>query len=357
MNILFVYYVPSGGVETLNRQRSLALKKIGMNCHFLYYENRRDLLNDHAAPVFITNNDQEIKQILETGKYQAIVITSDFQALPRFQSLGYQGKMIIEVQGYGPKHVARKVFQSVVPLVTRYADGLLNPKTPHIEQLFHELFPTVPKFQFNNCFDTTKFSYQKTTGHPHPIVAWIGRIEDNKNWREFLFIGAKLIEKVNPNIQLYMFEDPTLSTQRERQKFEATISRLNLQNHVTLHANVPNENMAEYYSRIGDSGGFLCSTSKVEGSPYAILEALSCKCPILTTDSDGVRSSIIHNETGKYYTIGNISEAVTQAVELMNNTEIREHIRSKGYEHVKVNFSPELYGKHFRNMLQAIGVN
>lgn len=60
MNILFVFYVPSGGVETLNRQRSVALKKIGINSHFLYYQKRRELLNDHEAPVFITNNNTSV---------------------------------------------------------------------------------------------------------------------------------------------------------------------------------------------------------------------------------------------------------------------------------------------------------
>ena len=56
MNVLFVYYLPSGGVETLNRQRSIALKRKNINCHFLYYRKERELINDHHAPTFITNN-------------------------------------------------------------------------------------------------------------------------------------------------------------------------------------------------------------------------------------------------------------------------------------------------------------
>ncbi len=62
MNILFVFFGPSGGVETLNRQRSLALKKKNINCHFLYYKKQRDLVNNHYGPTFITNKDDEIKK-------------------------------------------------------------------------------------------------------------------------------------------------------------------------------------------------------------------------------------------------------------------------------------------------------
>jgi glycosyltransferase involved in cell wall biosynthesis len=154
-----------------------------------------------------------------------------------------------------------------------------------------------------------------------------------------------------------MFEDPTLSDPKERMKFNSLITQLNLSKYLTVHTNVPNSQMADYFSLIGDSGGFLCSTSKVEGAPYSLLEAMSCRCPVLTTDSDGVRSSIIHNQTGKYYTIGNIDNAVREAKELMNNKAIRESIRSNALEHVKTHFSPDLYAQNFINMLKSLGVD
>lgn len=357
MNILFVFYVPSGGVETLNRQRFTALKKYNIHAHFLYYENKRKLLNDHIAPTFISNNDSEIKRILEDGKYSAVVVVSDFHALARFRALGYNGKMIMEIQGYGPKHVAREAFTKAIPQVNAYADGFLNPKTPHIMQLLDELYPSFPKFSFNNCFDTSQFSYRSLRIDRVRKIAWIGRIEDNKNWQEFLQIGHQLIHNYNPNIQLLMFEDPSLSAPKERMKFKRLITQLNLSKNLTVQTNVPNSQMADYYSQIGDSGGFLCSTSKVEGAPYALLEAMSCRCPVLTTDSDGVRSSIIHNRTGKYYTLGNIDNAVREAKELMNNKALRESIRSNALEHVKTHFSPDLYAQNFINMLESLGVD
>ncbi|PWA12712.1 glycosyl transferase family 1 [Pueribacillus theae] len=356
MNILFVYYVPSGGVETLNRQRSIALKKYNINAHFLYYEKKRNLINDHNASTFITNDNTKIKKILEDGNYQAVIIVSDFKALPRFRKLGYQGKMIIEIQGYGPKDVARKVFKNAKPFVEKYADGLLNPNTPHIIQLFDELYPSIPKFSFNNCFDTSHFSYRALQKESVPIIAWIGRIEDNKNWREFLHIGYQLINQYNSNIKLCMFEDPSLSHPQERVEFRKLIKQLNLERSITIRQNVPHSEMANHFSIIGDSGGFLCSTSKVEGAPYSLLEAMSCKCPVLTTDSDGVRSSIIHNQTGKYYTLGNVGEAVKEAKELMSNHQLRENIRRNAFEHVKSHFNPDLYCRNFIKMLTTLGI-
>ena len=368
MNILFVFYVPSGGVETLNRQRCNALKKYNIHGHCLYYEKRRDLVNDHGTPTYITNDDNEIKKIIEDGDYKAIVVVSDFQALPRLRKMGYQGKIIIEIQGYGPKDVARTALISAIPHVRKHADGFLNPKTPHIVQLIDTFYPNFPQFSFNNCFDTSEFSYRPLPKETKPIIAWIGRIEDNKNWREFLQLGRQLINQFNANIQFHMFCDPTIGDPKERVEFEQLVKEFNSevksnmkngveQEAITLHLNVPNSQMADHFSLIGDSGGFLCSTSKVEGAPYSLLEAMSCKCPVLTTDSDGVRSSIIHNYTGKYYTLGNIQEGVNQAIELMTNHRLRESIRLNSLDHVKHHFSPDLYCRHFINMLLSLGVN
>ncbi|TMU87707.1 glycosyltransferase [Bacillus sp. BHET2] len=354
MKLLFVFYVPSGGVETLNRQRAAALKKAGMRCDFLYYSKRRNLINHEESNVFITNDDQEIKSILQKGKYDAIIITSDYAAMERFRGLGFKGKIILEIQGYGPQHVAREELKKALPYVQNHCDALLYPKTPHIGAIFNEFFKSTPIFQFNNCFDHKSFAYQKLPKNEKPIIAWIGRLEDNKNWREFLHIGHQLRQK-GQSIDLYMFEDPSLSTPKERINFTQLKSRLNLDQHVHLLQNVPNSQMARYFSKIGDSGGFLCSTSKVEGAPYSILEAMSCRCPILTTDSDGVRSSILHNQSGKYYPIGNIQHAVLQAEELMGNSTLRQYIIENALLHLKSQFSHEQYALHFTRMLSSIG--
>jgi glycosyltransferase involved in cell wall biosynthesis len=357
MKILFVFYVPSGGIDTLNRQRRVALQEVGIEAEFLYYSNKRHYLNDHGAPVYITDNDNEIKDILDKGNYDAAVIVSDFTALQRLDSLGFKGKKIIEIQGYGPKERAREFFLRYQDDVRRYCDGLLNPKTSHIVDLKNEIFPEIPQFSFNNCFDTEHFSYVPGQASTGPIIAWIGRIEDNKNWREFLLISSQLYRSVGKNLKIHMYEDPSLSTPEERRAFEKMVKRLHLEKPLQIFENVPNQEMKEHFSKIGDSGGFYCMTSKVEGAPFSPLEALSCCCPVLTTDSDGVRTSIIHNVTGKYYRIGNIAEAVREAKELMGNTVLRDQIRMNGFQFVKDNFNRKIYAENFSQMLLSLGLN
>ncbi|MCP3739188.1 glycosyltransferase family 4 protein [Rossellomorea sp. BNER] len=353
MKILFVFYLPSGGIETLNCHRQVALK--GIQCEFLYYRNEKKYINDHQARVYITNEDRKIKNILSNGKFDVVVVASDYLAMPRFRKLGFKGKFIYELQG-GAKDQATDILKQAKPIITRYADGLLYPRTPYITDLFKDLFPYTPRFGFNNCIDSTKYAYKKLPLHPNPIVAWIGRIEDNKNWKEFLLIGKKLVDD-NPNTELYMFEDPTLSKPEERERFETMKKKLNLNKNISLYANVPNNDMSNHFSRIGDSGGFLCITSKAEGAPYSPLEAMSSRCPVLTTDCYGVRPAVIHNQTGKYYKIGLINDALTQAKDLMTNSTLREQIRKNALKHVETNFSLDRYSMNFKIMLNALGID
>ncbi|WP_088103458.1 glycosyltransferase family 4 protein [Halalkalibacter urbisdiaboli] len=355
MNILFVFYVPSGGVETLNRQRFIALQRIGINCHFLYLQKGSGLQNKMDTTIFVTKDESEIKRIINEGNYKAIVVCSDIPLLGKIRNLGYKGKLIYENQGLGKnkEHAKTILTQHAFPYINKYCDGILIPKTPHLMELIYTYFPSIKKFCFHNCFDTVGFSYKGLPIHPSPIIAWVGRIEENKNWRDFLRIGNKLI-RWNNNIHLWMFEDETLSDPNERIKFGNMINQLGLKEKLTIKSNIPHQKMADYFSIVGDSGGFLCSTSKIEGFGYAVLEAMNCRCPVLSTDSDGVRSFITHNETGKFFESGLIKHALTEAKELMTNSSLREKIRTNAVNHIQSNFSLEQYATNFLQMLNTL---
>lgn len=355
LKILFTFFVPSGGVETLNRQRFYALSKIGVHCHFLYTQAGTGLQNTCNAPIFITNDDTLINKIIKVGNYDAIVVGSDLVMVQKLRKLGYNGPLIYEVQGLGfHKEYAESFLKNhALPIVNNYCDAILYPQTPHLIKAFTTLFPLKRKFCFHNCFNTKEFNYQVLPKADKPIIGWVGRLEENKNWKDFFSICSKLIQDNHP-IQIWMFEDNTLSTNEERVEFEKKVTELNLLPYLTIYANQPHHKMAEYFSIIGDSGGFLCSTSKVEGFGYAVLEAMVCKCPVLSTDSDGVRSFITHNITGKFFELGNIDQAVYEAKELLSNSQLRESIRQKGVKHIEKNFSPEQYANNFLYMVKIL---
>jgi len=353
LKFLFVFYLSGGGIDTLNRYRYLALRERGHDCHYLYYKEGPGLKNHSDATIFVTDRDEDIRGILTANRYDAVIVTTDHEAFPRFRSLGYAGKMIFEIQGYGTRNNARQGLTNAVPCITAHASALLNPWTPHINELFDVLMPNVPRFNFNNPFDADAFGYVQLPRQERPIVAWIGRAEHNKNWREFLSIMHYLVRE-RPDTRIWMYEDPTFTLPANRIDMFETIEQLGLSSRVTIYHNVSHAEMAQHYSMIGDSGGFMLSTSIEEGAPYTFLEAMNCRCPVVSSEKDGVYSAITHNQTGKMYPLGHVTAGVNESLDMMNNRMMRDYIIENAQRHVRTNFSLQAYANHFVSMVESL---
>lgn len=354
MKILSVFYIPSGGVETLVRQRSKSLKSKGIVSHFLYYRPGAGTQNSED-PTFVSNHNPSIKRLIQREQYDVIIVNSDFTFLPRARNLGFQGKLIYEVQGLGSFRQAEATLSAAKPYVDAYVDAVLMPKTPHLIELVHHYFPSKPTFSFHNCLDTKQFAYvHHLSPEKHSIIGWVGRLEENKNWRLFLDICAGLV-RFSPQLKFWIFTDDSLNSAAEKAAFHQKAQQLQLLNRITVYSNVPHRKMPVYYSRIGNSGGFLLSTSNVEGFGYAIIEAMACLCPVICSDSDGVKSFVFHNKTGKLFPRNNAQQAIQEAIALFSNPDLKQNIRLNGQKYIQDHFSLEAYAENFANMLKALG--
>ncbi|GAC44151.1 glycosyltransferase family 4 protein [Paenibacillus popilliae] len=355
MKILISYYIPSGGMETLNRLRAEALATCGVACHLHYLRHGSGLQNRTGIPTYVSDNDSEIQQLLLSERFDAVIVSHNYMALERIRRLGFQGPVLFEVQGLGQRHQAIQTLKEAMPYIRSYCNAIVYSRTSHLIELFQGMFSDIGQFCFPNLVDTGRFGYRALPVHPYPMIGWVGRLEMNKNWRFFLQIGHEL-RKIVPNLQMWMFEDATLSQPEEQAAFQTMIALLEIESHLHRVSNVPHQKMADYYSMIGDSGGFLASTSILEGFGYAVAEALLCRCPVLSTDSDGVRNFIIQDQTGKFIPHNDIDIAVKNAMEIMNNHILRGKIRDAGERHIKVNFSPEMYCGQFMEMMHSLGI-
>lgn len=356
MKVLFVFYLPSGGVETLNRQRCKALREAGIHCELLYMHSGTGYHNIKDIPVYVTNDNQEIQQLLEKQSYSAVMVCSDHLFLKRIRELGYTGSLIYELQGLGTEQEAKNWISQAKSYVQTYANAVFYPRTSHLEKLCETFLPDVRSFSFHNCFDTEIFQYLPSTHQEEsPIIGWVGRLEPNKNWHGFL----QLINEMRlhrENIRVWMFQDSTLASANEKTKFQQFVQQHNLENIITTHSNIPHQNMALYYSKIADSGGFLCSTSKVEGFGYAVVEAMSCMCPVVSTDSDGIRSFLIHNETGKMINLNNLKTASTECLELLTDRNMRNQLVRQAETKIKITLDPKVYSQNFSQMLKQLSL-
>ncbi|WP_379159374.1 glycosyltransferase family 4 protein [Paenibacillus sp. sgz5001063] len=355
LKVLFTFYVPSGGVETLNKLRCESLQRSGIECHVLYLMPGSSTQDMAGFPVFIASTDTDIKDLLDTHNYDAIIVTSDYLLLERLRRLGYSRILIYESQGLGTTTEAKLVVKEAVPFLRSYCNAVLIPPTDHLLELFISICPWLQRYIIPNIVDVQSFRYIPGEPPCDPVIAWVGRLETNKNWSEFLKV-AHHIRHSKPDLHLWMFHDPDLATAEQKQLFDAELHALGLNDRLNVFTNIPNHLMPVYYSSIAASGGFLLSSSITEGFGYAVAEAVCCTCPVLSTDSDGVRSFIIHNRTGKFYPLGNVEAAVTEGLELMNDLPLRSFIREQGRLHMISRFGSEQYAQSFREMMNSFAI-
>ncbi|SEG36522.1 glycosyltransferase family 4 protein [Paenibacillus sp. UNC499MF] len=353
MKLLFVFYIPSGGMETLNRQRVIALKKIGISCSLLYLHEGTGMQNLDGVPVYVTKDEKEITEIVNRERFEAVIISTVAELILPLRSSGYTGKIIYEAQGLGSVEEAVFILKRIAPLLLLHADAVLYPRTPHLMRIFETYYARMKKFSFHNCIDMESFRFESYPVAPVPIIGWVGRIEPNKNWRSLLEVG-RLFRTRGRRVEIRMYVDNTLGSEEE--EFRKLVADYRLWSCLTVVPNLPHQEMARQYSIIGDSGGVLLSTSRVEGFGYAVLEAMCCRCPVVSTDSDGVRSFIADRVTGRFYPHDDHEEAFRQISELMDNVPLREEIRFRACRHAAEQFSPGLYAAQFSHMLGMLGI-
>lgn len=352
--MLFVYNYPSGGVETLARQRSMALAPYKIKFDLLYSSTGPGLQNITNEAAFVITDPSERQKMVMEGNYEAIIVCSTYTDLEVIRNYGYTGILIYEIQGLGSIPEAKVFLQQLAkPYIDLYADAILTPQTPHLITITNREFPNKRKYHFHNGINTIQFTYTNPVKEPDPIIGWVGRIEPHKNWREFIQIYLHLVPN-NPRLRAWFFLDSTIFLPADMKEFKELLETNPSLKNCQIFYNIPHEQMPTYYSRIASSGGFLCSTTITEGFGYALLEAMCCLCPILTTNSDGISSFAFHNRTGQIYQQGDIQKAVLEGQNLLHNERHRKLITQRAVHYVKEHFSLQKYANKFLAMITEL---
>lgn len=117
----------------------------------------------------------------------------------------------------------------------------------------------------------------------------------------------------------------------EYDSLKSLAKKLSVERFVKLHGFV--KNTESYYI---DSAIFILA-SEFEGTPNALLEAMSYGLPCIVSDSlNGALDLIEHKKNGLIFKSGSVSDLKLKIEELMNNAEDRVHYGKMAQEKIKV---------------------
>jgi len=144
------------------------------------------------------------------------------------------------------------------------------------------------------------------------IILAVGRLDKQKGFDTLIDVYSK----IDTDWKLYIAGEGN-----ERKNLEKLIKKLKLENKVILFGKV--KNVFDFYSK----ASIFVLSSKKEGFPNVLLEAMSCGCAVVSFDCPYGPSEIIdHNKNGLLVENQN-KEELKKAIELLiNNQELREKL-------------------------------
>ena len=121
----------------------------------------------------------------------------------------------------------------------------------------------------------------------------------------------------------------------ERRRIQRCIHSFSLQDDVKLLGHVPHDMLRRLFS-IAD---LFVLTSKSEGIPLVLMEAIAAGVPVLAPNITGIPELVIHGETGFLYTAGSLHDFVGQIQSIRNSSDTLRDLRRAARQHVALHYN------------------
>ncbi|TBL78645.1 glycosyltransferase family 4 protein [Paenibacillus thalictri] len=343
-NLTIVWGCYQGGVETALHYRLKALNALGAPSHAYFYEPGMGLPNYRSIPHRVSAQKDDLGSYIEHYGFDCVTFVNTFYNFEQLSRIDYKGKVIFEFHGYDTT-IAQQLNRINVGEDGGRIDALVVP-SEYVAQLARDYMsnrPELPVYVARNMLDTTVFLKRENiedllidfhlpkSWAEEPLIGWVGRLDENKNWKSLLSIFQE-IKKINKKAKLLAVSD--LSVKPQLYDFYGKAAEYGLTADIRILSNVPHGQMPLYYSLIAQSGGVLLSTSYSEGYPYHLLEAAACECPMVCSDNRGSREIVKHQVSGLIYPLDRADLAVAYIAELFYNKAMRRQLTDSARKYV-----------------------
>jgi len=194
----------------------------------------------------------------------------------------------------------------------------------------------IPNFVPDNFLEVSqqkaKTSYYRKSGEV--VLTHISNFRPLKRVLDLVDIMEKLLKK--HKVKLLMVGDGP-----DRSKMEQVCRERNLYNHITFLGK--QENVEEVLSNTD----IFVLPSAEESFGLALLEAMACGVPCVSTNAGGLREVNIHGETGYLVNIGDIDAFVEHLDILISDYDLRKKFAKNAREVAVTNYNSDKIVPHY----------
>lgn len=351
MKILYVIQKSTdGGAVTTTRSRINAFRKRGIEAEVLFFSRGDGAKLFKGIPHYYVKGIDDFQKRITKGGYDCIIFVYALDYLKHMPG-SYKGKKIYELRGWtngSVTQVSKKdISKSVDALVciAKYIKPLVRPYFRKDIPIFVDGNTVDPMFQYVKSSKRSWANAPKPAPN-HSVIAFVGRVDHNKNWREFIKI-FRILAKKHP-IEAWFISNPS---SREIHDMHQECLKHQLKYKVV---HVFNEHMPELYSIVADSGGCVLSTSLSEGLGNSILESMACQCPVVSSDKPGKNEIITHEHNGMLYKLRDINKGAGCVEKILKDPPFRQNIIQNALSTIQNDYNQDVYVDRYLNILSKI---
>ncbi len=195
-------------------------------------------------------------------------------------------------------------------------------------------------FVINNGIEVEDLKVRKPRGKIN--LCTVGKDTNAKNIELFINLALKLIDNFN-DIHFNLCGRGLHENSRLHKKIPSQCRHF-----FTFHGEIDNIN--KYYL----SNDIYISTSRSEGSPNAILEAMNNGLTVIATNVGGVSELILHEKTGFLVNSEDLDAMYLHCKVLLKEPMLRLRIAKNSKSHVKKNYSLIKMIKSYENIFSSL---
>jgi glycosyltransferase involved in cell wall biosynthesis len=297
---------------------------------------------------FLTGLSERVRRIV------SLIRERDIRLVHTNSNMILEGALAAKLAGVPHLYLAHIDFQSNLPLYQRFQldaasfAGLMGDLSDGIIAVSHHvarsLCPPLEPVRIqvvHNGLELDKFdqalmqrdgSLRRELGLPAdaPLITAAGRITDDKGF-DILLEAAAIVHGAHPGAH-FLIAGGTDSRDYQRQLSER-IAQLGLGSHVHFLG------QRKDLPRVLAESDIFLLTSRREGHPYVLLEAMACECSVVASRCGGVDETVVEGETGFVVEIGDVATTANRLDRLLGNPRLRSNMARNGRERVKTVFT------------------
>lgn len=216
-------------------------------------------------------------------------------------------------------------FRSVITLTDN------DYRTYHSKGLRVSIIPNIAIFNINGA---------KKQETPIKRMISVGRLNFQKGY-DLLLLALKPVFKKHPEWNIYIYGEG-----EERQRLENLRDNLDLTNHVFFPGFV-RDIQGEYLQ-----SSFYVMSSRYEGLPMVLLEAMACGLPIVSFNCPEGPAQLLKDGAGLLIPPENVEELTKGINRMIEDETLRSNLREQAYKKVK-EYSPEKVYSQWINLFNC----